>query len=173
MRLRQALPLLTVVAMLAPAAAANGAPLAGFAANENPDVVEVRQYALTLEKAQKTAKAMYAINRLVASDPKLSAAMDAGSDTTGKKAITQQALDIDSKYPQIASIIHANGLTTREFIVVTGAIINDLGFVGMKKQGLIKAYPPNSVAPGNAALIEQNWAAFQTIGGKMSPPSTR
>jgi hypothetical protein len=173
MKMREALPLLTVVAMLALAAAANGAPLAGFAANDNPDVVEVRQYALTLEKAQKTAKAMYGINQLVAANPSLNAALDAGSSTTGKKPIAQQAQDIDSKYPQIAAIIHANGLTTREFIVVTGAIINDLGFVGMKKQGLIKAYPPNSIIPGNAALIEQNWAAFQVIGGEMSPPSTR
>jgi hypothetical protein len=173
MRLREALPLLTVVAMMTLAAAANSAPLAGFAANDNPDVVEVRQYALTLDKAQKTAKAMYVINRLVSANPKLSAAMDAGSDTTGRKPITQQAQDIDSKYPEISSIIHANDLTTREFIVVTGAIINDLGFVGMKKQGLIKAYPPNSVTPGNAALIEQNWAAFETIGSEMSPPSSR
>ncbi len=56
MKLREALPLLTLVAMLMPSAAANGAPFAGFAANESPDVVEVRQYALTLDKAQKTAQ---------------------------------------------------------------------------------------------------------------------
>lgn len=173
MKLREALPLFTLVAMLVPSAVANGAPLAGFAANENPDVVEIRQYALTLDKAQKTANAMNAINRLVAANPKMSAAMDAGSDSTGQKPITQQARDIDSKYPEVASIIQANGLTTREFIVVTGAIMNDLGFVGMKKQGMISACPPGSVTPANAALIEQNWAAFQAIGAQMSPPSSR
>jgi hypothetical protein len=43
----------------------------------------------------------------------------------------------------------------------------------MKKQGLIQTYPPNSITPGNAALIEQNWAAFQAIGAEMSPPSSR
>jgi hypothetical protein len=99
--------------------------------------------------------------------------MDAGSSTTGRKPITLQAKDIDANYPQIAAIIHANGLSTREFLVATSAIINDLGLVGMKKQGLIQTYPPNSITPGNAALIEQNWAAFQAIGAEMSPPSSR
>jgi hypothetical protein len=173
MKLREALPLLTGVAVLALATVAHAAPLAGFAANDNPDVVEVRQYALTLDKAQRTATAMQAINQLVAANPSLNAALDAGSSTTGKKPITQQAQDIDSKYPQLAAIIRANGLATREFIVVTGALINDLGFVGMKKQGFIKAYPAGVITPANAALIEQNWAAFQAIGAKMSPPSTR
>ena len=173
MKLREVLTLLTGVAIVALATSASCAPLAGFAANENSDVVEVRQYILTLDKAQKTGKAMYVINQLVAANPSLNAALDAGSSSTGKKPITQQAQDIDSKYPQIAAIIHANGLATREFLVVTGAIINDLGIVGMKKQGLIPAYPPNSITPGNAAFIEQNWAAFQVIGGEMSPPSSR
>jgi len=173
MRLRQALSPMPGVAMLALALGAIGAPVAGFAATDNSDVIAVRQYVLTLDKAQRTGKAMQAINQLVAADPSLNAVMDAGSSTTGSKPITQQAQDIDAKYPQLAAIIHANGLATREFIVITGAIINDLGFVGMKKQGFIKTYPAGSITPANAALIEQNWDAFQAIGAKMTPPSTR
>jgi hypothetical protein len=161
------------LAALTLAAIAMFTPRAGFAAGENPDVLEVRHYALTLEKAEKTATAMQAINQLVASNPSLSAAMDASSSTTGKKPITQQAQDIDSQYPQVAAIIHSNGLATREFIVITGAIINDVGFVGLKKQGLIQAYPAGSITPANAALVEQNWDAFQALAAKMSPPSSR
>lgn|ERR1035438_5291769 len=173
MKLCEAMALLIGVAIVALATAPGGAPRAGFQAAENPDVIEIRQYVLTLDKAQKTAKAMFVVNRLVQSDPSLNAAMDAGSSTTGRKPITLQAKDIDANYPQIAAIIHANGLSTREFLVATSAIINDLGLVGMKKQGLIQTYPPNSITPGNAALIEQNWAAFQAIGAEMSPPSSR
>jgi phenylacetate-coenzyme A ligase PaaK-like adenylate-forming protein len=136
-------------------------------------VIEVRHYKLTLEKAQKTATAMQSINQLVAANPSLNAALDAGSGTTGKKAITQQAQDIDAKYPQIAAIIRTNGLTTREFIVATGALINDIGWVMMKKQGMVKDYPPGMITAENAALIEGNMAAFQEIGAKMQPPSTR
>jgi hypothetical protein len=135
-------------------------------------VVEVRSYVLTLAKAQETATAMQSINQLVAANPSLNAALDAGSASTGKKPITQQAQDIDSQYPQIATIIHANGLKTREFIVITGAIINDVGFVGMKMQGILSSYPPNSVTPANAAFVEANWAAFQEIAAKMTPPNS-
>ena len=53
MKLREVLSLFTVVAILAPAAAASAAPFGGFAQNDSPDVSEVRHYALTLDKAQK------------------------------------------------------------------------------------------------------------------------
>ena len=40
---------------------------------------------------------------------------------------------------------------------------------------MIKAYPAGVYYPREccAGGIEQNWAAFQAIGAKMSPPSTR
>jgi len=172
MRLREVF-LLTGVAMVALAAAATGTVRASGTETVSADDSEVRHYQLTMDKAQRTATALQAINQLVAANPSLNAAMDASSGTTGKKPITQQAHDIDTQYPQVAAIIHKNGLATREFIVCTGALINDLGWVTMKKQGMIKSYPPGMITPENAELIEANWAAFQTLGTKMSPPSTR
>jgi hypothetical protein len=176
MRVREALSVFTGVVLVTLATATMGAQGAGGspsggAAGDNPDVTEVRNYVLTLDKAQKAATAMQSINQLVAANPTLSAALDA-NNTTGKEPITQQAQDIDSKYPQISAIIHANGLQTREFIVITGAIINDVMLVGMKMQGMISSYPPNSITPANAAFVEANWAAFQAIAAKMSPPNT-
>jgi len=114
------------------------APLSIAQSDNNPDVMEVRHYQLTMDKAQKAANALQSINQLVAANPSLNAALDAGSDSTSKKPITQQAQDIDTKYPQVA------------------AIINYLGWVGMKKQGMIKAYPAGMITPENAALIEAN-----------------
>jgi hypothetical protein len=183
MKWRDALSVIAVAAMVAMATASfgssasgaaktDGAP-AGVAGDDSPDVIEVRHYKLTLEKAQKTAVAMQSINQLVVANPSLNAALDAGSSTTGKKPITEQAADIDSKYPQIAAIIHTNGLATREFIVITGALINDLGFVMMKKQGMIKDYPPGMITAENIALIEGNMPAFEEIAAKMQPPNTR
>lgn len=168
MRVREALPVFAGVALFAlvTAVSAQGGP------SDNPDVNEVRSYTLTLDKAQKAATAMQSINQLIAANPSLSAAMDQSANSTGNKPITQQAQDIDSKFPQISAIIHANGLATREFIVITGALINDVGFVGMKEQGVISSYPPNSITTVNATLIEANWAAFQAIAAKMMPPST-
>jgi hypothetical protein len=142
------------------------------ASSDNPDVAEIRNYVLTLAKAQATATAMQSINQMIAANPSLSAALDNSSSTTGKETITQQAQYIDSKYPQISAVIHANGLQSREFIVITGAIINDVGFVGMKMQGMIASYPPNSITPANAAFVQANWAAFQALAAKMTPPNS-
>jgi len=173
MRWREAVSLLTGVAMVALATAAMGAPRVGGPETVSADDSEVRHYLLTMDKSQRTATALQAINQLVAANPSLNAAMDASSGTTGKKPITQQAHDIDTPYPQVAAIIHQNGLATREFIVIMGALINDLGWVSMKKQGMVKSYPPVMITPENAALIEGNWPAFQAIMAKMTPPSTR
>src|ERR1039458_4397078 len=90
MKLCEAMALLIGVAIVALATAPGGAPRAGFQAAENPDVIEIRQYVLTLDKAQKTAKAMFVVNRLVQSDPSLNAAMDAGSSTTGRKPRSEE-----------------------------------------------------------------------------------
>jgi hypothetical protein len=171
MRLRDALSLLTGAAMLALTAAASGAPLAAAAETDSPDVIEVRHYALTLEKAEKTASAFQVINKLTASNPGLKAKMDASN--AGNLSITQQAKNIDDNFPEVAAIIHANGLATREFIVITGALINDVMVVGMKKQGIYKEYPAGSITPANAALIEQNWDKFEAIGNKMMPDNNR
>ena len=66
MKMRAALSLLTVVAVVALPIAAIGA---GSPANDNPDVLEVRHYALTLDKATRTATAMETINKMVAALP--------------------------------------------------------------------------------------------------------
>jgi hypothetical protein len=172
MRLREGAAMLGGVSAVLVAMALS-APHGVAQGDDNPDVIEVRHYQLTVDKAQKAATALQSINQLVAANPSLNAALDAGSDSTGKKPITQQAQDIDTKYPQIAAIIKQNGLATREFIVITGAIINDVTLVGMKKQGMIKAYPAGMITPENAALIEANWDAFQALGAKMTPPDAR
>jgi hypothetical protein len=171
MRVREALSVFAGVTVMALATATMSAQGPG-GSSDNPDVTEVRGYVLTLAKAQATATAMQTINQMIAANPSLGAALDSSSSTTGKETITQQAQYIDSKYPQISAVIHSNGLQTREFIVVTGAIINDVTFVGMKMQGMISTFPPNSVTPANAALIQANWAAFQALAAKMTPPNS-
>ena len=172
MRLRKGY-LLTGVAMVALAAIATITARASGTETVSADDSEVRHYLLTLDKAQRTATALQAINQLVAANPSLNAAMTAAAAITGKKPITQQAQDIDAQYPQVAAIIHQNGLSTREFIVIMGAVINDLGWVTMKNQGMIQAYPTGMITPENAALIEANWPAFQAIMAKMKPSSNR
>ena len=158
--------LTAAVAALTLTAALHAAAQGPAAADNNPDLIEARRYVLTMDKIEKLAATMDAINKLTASDAALKSKMDADN---GSKPIDQRAKDIDTNFPQVAAIIHAHGLTTREFMVATIAFINDVTFVGMKKQGMIKDYPPNSVTPQNAAFVEANFDKLQQIGQRMSP----
>jgi hypothetical protein len=128
-------------------------------APDNPDLAEARKYTLTMDKVQKLVAAFDAVNKLTAADPALKAKMDADSGPN---------LTIDASFPQVATAIHAQSLTTREFIIVSIAFINDVTFVGMKKQGMIKDYPPNSVTPENAAFVEANFDKLQQMSQKLS-----
>ena len=96
---------------------------------DNPDLTEVLHYSLTMDKVDKMAAAMDAINKLRASDPAMKARMDAADYS--KLPIDQQAKNVDANFPEVTALIHSNGLSTREFILATLAFINDVGFVAM------------------------------------------
>jgi hypothetical protein len=135
---------------------------------DNPDLPEARNYVLTMDKIEKLAAAVDDINKLRASNPALKARMDAADYS--KLPIDQEAKNIDANFPEVAAVIHSHDLTTREFILVTMAFFNDVAFVGMKKQGAIQAYPPNSITPENAAFVEANWDKLQQLSQKFSQP---
>ncbi len=151
------------------ATATFAAPLAGAQVNDNdPDLVEVRHYRLTMDKLEKAANASQQIEALVAGDPTLKKRIDADSDND--QTIDQKAKRFDTSFPTVAAIVLRNGLSTREYIVVSLALMNDYMMVGMKRQGSIKDYPPNSITPENAAFVEQNFDKLQGIVDKMTPP---
>ena len=163
--------MLTCLTLVATGAMMVVAAQAGKAAGGDPDAAEVYNYHLTMDKIQKAAAATDAINKYLAANPAVKSQMD-GEDNSGK-TIDQQAKILDTKYPQAAAIIKSNGLTTREDILVTRVFITGVMFVGMKKQGAIKDYPPNSLSPQNAAFLEQNFDKLQGLAGKMMPPQAR
>ena len=53
---------------------------------------------------------------------------------------------------------------------MTLAFMNDVMPVGMKKQGSIKTYPPNTITPENAMFVEQNYDKLMELNKKMTPP---
>jgi hypothetical protein len=136
--------------------------------DKDPEVIEVREYRLTMDKIDKLVTATLALNKLLASDPELKKKVDANSEED--KSIDQKARRIDAEFPQAAAALHTSGLSTREYIVMSLAFINDVAFVGMKKQGAIKEYPSNSVTAENAAFVEQNFDKLQEISKKLVPP---
>ncbi len=156
-----------VSAILSLAPFAKSVPLTGGPHDNDPDVLEIRQYRLTMDKVEKAATATEQVGALMASNPELKKKADAESDDDA--SIDQKAKQFDTKFPEATAIVHRNGLSTREYIVISLALLNDMMMVGMKMQGAIKEYPANSVTPENAAFVEQNFDKLKVLARRMAP----
>jgi len=137
------------------------------AADNNPDVVEARNYKLTMNKLERLAAAAEDLNKALAADPALKGRVESGS--SDDKSIDEKAREIDAKFPQLAAMLRPHGFATREWIVINIAFLNDMIVVGMKKQGALKEYPPNTITAENAAFVEANYDKLQEIGKKLTP----
>lgn len=135
---------------------------------DTPDTIEIRQYRLTMEKVEQFVAATVALGKLKDSDPALKKQMDSAS--SGNETITQEAADLEQRFPQVAALVRSHGLAPREYIVVFMALLYDVSLVGMKRQGAIQDYPPNTITPENAAFIEQN---YDKLTQALSPLKTQ
>lgn len=155
--------LLTIAAFTAPRAAAQ--------VNDNdPDLVAIRQYRLTMDKVERFATATREVAVLAAGNPGLQKRMEAESGSDDDQTLDQKVKHYDTAFPEAVAVLHRNGLTTREYFLVSLAFMNDYMIVGTKRQGAIKEYPPNAITPENAAFVEQNFDKLQAIVEKMNKP---
>jgi hypothetical protein len=135
--------------------------------DDDPDLTEIRNYHLTMPKVDQFVAATTALKAMVDANPDLKKQMDSGKDDDA--SITQKAADWDLHFPQAAAVVKSKGLSTREYIVVSIALLNDVMIVGMKKNGSIKEYPPNTITAENAAFVEQNYDKLEhTMSALMS-----
>ncbi len=145
------------------AAAVTAAPQGARAkrtADNDPDLKEMRDYRLSMDKIQKYVAAYKAVVK----DPtatclKDNSPGDAKTLAEGEKRIASCG--------RAGADIESAGLKPREFLVLTGALIGDVMLVGMKKQGQIKEYPP-AISPENAAFVEQNYDKIQAVLAPMT-----
>lgn len=137
--------------------------------DNDPDMAEARSYRLTMDKVEKLAAAIDALNQLEAANPALKAKMDAEPDDD--QTIDEKVHTLDARFPEAADLVHRNGLTSREYVVVSLAFLNDLAFVAMKRQGALQTYPPGSITPENAAFVQANYDRLQQLSHKMSAGS--
>lgn len=158
-----ALLLAFVLAAALPASAQAVTPAAW---NADPDMLEVRTFPLTMDKVDKLAATIDALDQLEAADPNLKSKIDA--EPSDDQTIDEKVQTLDTRFPEAAEVVHKNGLTSREYIVVSMAFLNDLDFVAMKRQGAIQSYPPGSITPQNAAFVEANYARLEQLSQKLS-----
>jgi hypothetical protein len=144
-------------------------PACAQSAGSDPDLSEVRSYPLTMDKVEKLAAAIDALNQLEATDPALKSKMDVDPDDD--PTISGKVRSLDTRFPEAADVVHRNGLTSREYVVVSLAFVNDVAFVAMKRQGSLQAYPSGSITPENAAFVEANYDKLQQLSREISGSS--
>jgi len=99
----------------------------------------------------------------------LEQAEDATDDGSVAKAqtISAMAAAID-RQPIIANALRSAGLSSREYSVMTMALVQASMWAGMKKQGLVKDKDlPKDVNPANITFIEQHEAEMTALQQRM------
>lgn len=156
--------LLTLAVAAALPASAQAVTPAAY--NTDPDMVEIRSFPLSMDNVEKLAATVNALDQLEAADPDLKSKMDA--DFSDDQTIDAKVESLDTRFPDAADVVHKNGLTSREYVVVSLAFLNDVAFVAMKRQGTLQSYPPGSITPGNAAFVEANYNKLEQLSQKIS-----
>lgn len=167
MRLRSAVSLFAGACLVALTTTTNGSALAAAGATFDPDIQEAWHYKLTMEKVKVAITTSVKVNQLLERD----AALRQKSDDMDNQHFTldRRAKEIDTSMPQIAAIVHASGLGTREWLLINMAYISDMMYIGMKKMGQVKDYPPNTVTPENAAFVDAHFEELSQLGQGLAP----
>lgn len=125
----------------------------------------IHNYRLSMEELEAAAAATDTINQTMRADPDLEKRMKAFSYP--EKSVANETRQLDNDFPQVTAIIHQHGLATREYLLIKLAVVIDVYFVAMKRQGEDKDYPPDAILPANAVLIEKNFDKVVQLGQRI------
>jgi len=114
----------------------------------------------------KFEAAVKALNKLYAQKPGLEATL---MNETGTHNTISDSNGVIEKHPEVAAAIKGAGFsTTREYVVMSYALLNTFSNVKMKKMGYIKQIPA-SISAENAAFVEQNYDRVNGIVNILTP----
>jgi hypothetical protein len=125
---------------------------------------EVMNYQLSMEKLRKLVPAQRALNALNAKDPQFFERIDREGQAGGKKnlSVDEQAAILD-KYADLKRALASAGTTSREWLLISGAMGNAYMWIETK-EGTLETPPPSTAAQkANVDLLEKNDAEFQKI----------
>ena len=135
---------------------------------DTPDMVEMRNYRLSMEKLNKFAAAAQSLTALSKSNPGMKSAMQGG---LGAKTMDEGVKVMESKYPEAATAIQKSGMSVREFFLVSVTLMTTSMVVGMKKQGQAIDQLPATVSAENLAFVEQNSSKIEKLLNGLSSSS--
>ena len=135
---------------------------------DTPDMVEMRNYRLSMAKVDKFAAASQSLMALSKSNPAMKTAMQGGM---GAKTMDEGVKLMESKYPEAATAIQKSGLNVREYFLLSVTLMTTTMVAGMKKQGQKLDQLPSNVAPENVAFVEQNYTRIEKLLNGLNSPS--
>jgi hypothetical protein len=138
-----------------PAAAAQGAAGAG---PSEADANEYKNYRLNMNNVEKYVTATKGILKLMSENPTLKKQFESQRDVS----TIDEAVKTTEKYPEVTGSIESAGLTTRDYVVISGTLTGAMMAVDMRKQGQIKSYP-NTLLPENLTFVEKNYDKLKSM----------
>lgn len=140
--------------------------VAGDAGGE-ADIAEVFRYVLTQDGLDKFLAATEAVRVLVDSTPALEQRMR--SQPPAARTLDAGVRSLEQDFPEVARLVRQHGLSTRDYVVMGGALSAAFTAVSLKRNGAASDYPA-ALLPGNAALVERNYARLESVMQIEEPP---
>jgi hypothetical protein len=116
------------------------------------DANEYKNYRLNMNNVTQYVTATKAILKVMNDEPDVKKQLESQRDVP----TIDEAVKTTEKFPSVTAAIESTGLTTRDYVVISGTLMGVTMAVGMKKQGQIKAYP-TTVLPENVTFVEKNY----------------
>ena len=125
---------------------------------DTPDMLEMRNYRLSMDKVDKFAAASQSLVALSKSNPAIRTAIPGGA-----KNLDEGAKLMESQSPAVAAAIQKAGMSVREYLLTSITLLTTRMVVGMKKQGQKLDQLPGTVSPENVAFVEQNYPKIEKL----------
>lgn len=122
------------------------------------DAREYKNYRLDMNTVNKYVTATKAILKLMSDNPTLRKQLESQRDVS----TIDDAVKTTEKYPEVTAGIESAGLTTRDYVVISGTLTGAIMAVDMKKQGQLKSYP-TTILPENIAFVEKNYQKLKAM----------
>lgn len=133
----------------------------------DPDMVEMRNYSLTVDKIDRFGDAMHDLVQLAQKNPQLASAMETDSDKDEDLDTIGQRF---SAHPEVADMLKSHGFSPREFALCEMVIFQSVFAEGAKQAGAdpAKLASDAHVNPANLTFVEQHKAEMDAMRKKYS-----
>jgi len=131
---------------------------------QRKEAQEIANFRLSTESLEKMSKAVQAFNALGDSNPELKDACEPPNSEDRQNQTVQETVSCIEKHPPAVSALRSAGMTPREFVLTTYAVmLNSFGLT-YKQMGVKRLFPGASEA--NMNFIETHQEAIK----KLTPP---